>query len=115
MICACPVIAMDGAVLYDVKDKRYRATSGLPKEWVDRICTLVKEKEYHYFLNVVWQNVLLIYFGEFKNEVERELYLSNPPICLTAIIFMAKCRRMVLWYISCWYCRMRMRMHWRQN
>ena len=72
-----PVIAMDGAVLYDVKDKRYRATSGLPKEWVDRICTLVKEKEYHYFLNVVWQNVLLIYFGEFKNEVERELYLSN--------------------------------------
>ena len=72
-----PVIAMDGAVLYDVKDKRYRATSGLPKEWVDRICTLVKEKEYHYFLNVIWQNVLLIYFGEFKNEVERELYLSN--------------------------------------
>nr|WP_294680895.1 HAD hydrolase family protein [uncultured Anaerotignum sp.] len=72
-----PVIAMDGAVLYDVKDKRYRATNGLPKEWVDLICAHVKGKEYHYFLNVVWQNVLLIYFSEFKNEVERELYLSN--------------------------------------
>ena len=72
-----PVIAMDGAVLYDVKDKRYRATNGLPKALVDSICAYVSKKGYHYFLNVVWQNVLLIYFSEFKNEVERELYLSN--------------------------------------
>ncbi len=72
-----PVIAMDGAVLYDVQDKRYCAMNGLPQEWVDTICAHVRGKGYHCFLNVVWQNVLLIYFGEFQNEVERELYLSN--------------------------------------
>lgn len=71
-----PVIAMDGAVLYDLKDKRYLATNGLRKEMVDEICQLLQKKQVHYFLNVVWQNVLLIYFGNFKNHVERELYLK---------------------------------------
>lgn len=71
-----PVIAMDGAVLYDLKEKRYLATHGLRKEMVDAICTLLREKGYHYFLNVVWQDVLLIYYRDFQNEVERQLYES---------------------------------------
>ena len=55
-----PVIAMDGAVLYDVKDKRYLATNGLDREVADAICAHADQKGYHYFRNVVWQNVLLI-------------------------------------------------------
>lgn len=69
-----PVIAMDGAVLYDLKEKRYLATNGLRKETVDTICALLRERGYHYFLNVVWQDVLLIYHKEFQNEVEQKLY-----------------------------------------
>lgn len=69
-----PVIAMDGAVLYDLKEKRYLATNGLRKEVVDAICTLLRVRGYHYFLNVVWQDVLLIYYKKFKNEVEQKLY-----------------------------------------
>ena len=75
-----PVIAMDGAVLYDVKDKRYRATNGLERKLVDILCAHMREKGYHYFLNVIWENVLLIYyndFKDFKNEAEKALYLSN--------------------------------------
>ena len=75
-----PVIAMDGAVLYDVKDKRYLATNGLDREVADKICAHADEKGYHYFRNVVWQNVLLIYyndFKDFKNEAEKQTYLSN--------------------------------------
>ncbi len=75
-----PVIAMDGAVLYDVKDKRYLATNGLDRELADAICTHADKKGYHYFRNVVWQNVLLIYyndFRDFKNEAEKQTYLSN--------------------------------------
>ncbi|MBQ2924683.1 MAG: HAD hydrolase family protein [Anaerotignum sp.] len=75
-----PVIAMDGAVLYDVKDKRYLATNGLDREVADAICAHADEKGYHYFRNVVWQNVLLIYyndFKDFKNEAEKQTYLSN--------------------------------------
>ena len=75
-----PVIAMDGAVLYDVKDKRYRATNGLDRELADAICAHADKKGYHYFRNVVWENVLLIYyndFKDFKNEAEKQTYLSN--------------------------------------
>lgn len=75
-----PVIAMGGAVLYDVKDKRYRAANGLNRELADAICAHADKKGYHYFRNVVWQNVLLIYyndFKDFKNEAEKQTYLSN--------------------------------------
>lgn len=69
-----PVIAMDGAVLVNLKEKRYLACHGLDKELVDSICRYLREKGYHYFLNVVWQDVLLIYHKDFKNEIEREMY-----------------------------------------
>ena len=75
-----PVIAMDGAVLYDVKDKRYLATNGLDRKLADAICAHADKKGYHYFRNVVWENVLLIYyndFKDFKNEAEKQTYLSN--------------------------------------
>ena len=75
-----PVIAMDGAVLYDVKDKRYLATNGLDRILADKICAHIDKKGYHYFRNVVWENVLLIYyndFQDFKNEAEKQTYLSN--------------------------------------
>lgn len=75
-----PVIAMDGAVLYDVKDKRYLAANGLNRALADAICAHADQKGYHYFRNVIWQNVLLIYyndFKDFKNEAEKQLYLSN--------------------------------------
>lgn len=75
-----PVIAMDGAVLYDVKDKRYRATNGLDRKLADAICAHADKKGYHYFRNVVWENVLLIYyndFKDFKSEAEKQTYLSN--------------------------------------
>lgn len=69
-----PVIAMDGAVLYDVKEKRYLACNGLERDMVNKICGFLQKKGYHYFLNVVWQDVLLIYYRDFKNDVEKELY-----------------------------------------
>lgn len=75
-----PVIAMDGAVLYDVKDKRYLATNGLDRKLADAICAHADKKGYHYFRNVVWENVLLIYyndFKDFKSEAEKQTYLSN--------------------------------------
>ena len=75
-----PVIAMDGAVLYDVKDKRYLAANGLDRKVADDICAHADQKGYHYFRNVVWENVLLIYyndFKDFKNEAEKQIYLSN--------------------------------------
>ena len=69
-----PVIAMDGAVLYDMKEKRYLACQGLSKEMTASIEDFLEESDIHYFLNVVWQDVLLIYYHDFKNEEEKKLY-----------------------------------------
>jgi len=69
-----PVIAMGGAVLYDVKEKRYLACIGIPEEMAERIVRKLDEMDIHYFLNVVWQDVLLIYHQELKNEEEQKLY-----------------------------------------
>lgn len=69
-----PVIAMDGAVLYDMKERRYLACQGLSKEMTERIEVFLNELDLHYFLNVVWQDVLLIYYHDFKNEEEKKLY-----------------------------------------
>lgn len=69
-----PVIAMDGAVLYDMKEKRYLACQGLSKEMTRIIEDLLGQLNLHYFLNVVWQDVLLIYYHDFKNEEEEKLY-----------------------------------------
>ncbi|MDO4530558.1 MAG: HAD hydrolase family protein [Bacillota bacterium] len=75
-----PVVAMDGAVLYDMKDKRYLITNGLRRELADAICQRADSRGFHYFRNVVWQNVLLIFyndFANFKSEAEKDTYLSN--------------------------------------
>lgn len=69
-----PFIAMDGAVLYDMQEKRYLACQGLSHETADKIEKILIEMDLHYFLNVVWQDVLLIYYKEFHNEEERKLY-----------------------------------------
>ncbi len=69
-----PIIAMDGAVLYDMNEKRYLACHGLSKELTDKIEGFLRELDLHYFLNVVWQDVLLIYYHDFKNEEEQKLY-----------------------------------------
>ncbi|WP_275552263.1 HAD hydrolase family protein [Anaerotignum lactatifermentans] len=69
-----PVIAMDGAVLFDMKEKRYLACNALSKEMTKRICHFLQEKDLHYFLNVVLEDALLIYYREFRNEEEQKLY-----------------------------------------
>lgn len=69
-----PVIAMDGAVLYDLKERRYLACQGLSVEMTAKIEMFLHKMDVHYFLNVVWQDVLLIYYHDFKNEEEKKLY-----------------------------------------
>ncbi|KXL51719.1 pyridoxal phosphate (PLP) phosphatase [Anaerotignum neopropionicum] len=69
-----PLIAMDGAVLYDMKERRYLACQGLSAEMTLRIEAFLNELNLHYFLNIVWQDVLLIYYHDFKNAEEEKLY-----------------------------------------
>ena len=61
-------------MLYDLNEKRYLACNGLSKEMTRKICDYLQGKNFHYFLNVVLQDVLLIYYRDFHKEEEQKLY-----------------------------------------
>lgn len=72
-----PVIAMDGAVLYDVKEKQYLETVFLPTDVSADAERLIAELGLHCFVNVLLDHTLLIYYGNFRNTAEHELFESH--------------------------------------
>ena len=72
-----PVIAMDGAVLYDVKEKQYLETVFLPADVSTDAERLIAELGLHCFVNVLLDHTLLIYYGDFRNTAEHELFKSH--------------------------------------
>ena len=69
-----PEIAMDGAVLYDIRENRYLDAFPLERETADKIEKIVEAEGAHCFVNVLYDNTLLIYYGEFRNDAERDLF-----------------------------------------
>lgn len=69
-----PVVAMDGAVLYDIKMNRYLKIHTLNKQTVRQLHELVKEEQIGCFYNTVIQDVLLIYLEEFQNIMMQNIY-----------------------------------------
>ena len=72
-----PVIAMDGAVLYDVKEKQYLETVFLPPDVSADAERLIAELGLHCFVNVLLDHTLLIYYGDLQNNAEQELFESH--------------------------------------
>ena len=69
-----PVIAMDGAILFDVKDKRYLKVYEMTHSETKRFLNLFKENNLHCFINVVIEDSVVIYYSDFKNPIEKEIY-----------------------------------------
>ncbi len=69
-----PVIAMDGAVLYDIRENRYLDVCALPPETAAEAEQIVLDSGAHPFVNVLRDNTLLIYYGDFQNDAERDLF-----------------------------------------
>jgi len=69
-----PVIAMDGAILFDIKENKYlkvyKMTHVESKEFID----FFKKRNFHCFINVVVEDSVIIYYDEFKNPVEKKIY-----------------------------------------
>lgn len=68
-----PVIAMDGAVLYDTSSKSYLKKTELEKNCSDKIISLLDENSITYFANVVIDDTLLIYYRNTDCQVQEEL------------------------------------------
>ena len=72
-----PVIVMDGAVLYDVKQKKYLETVFLSPDVAAEAEQLIAECGLHCFVNVLLDTTLLIYYGKFRNHAEEQLFESH--------------------------------------
>jgi len=71
-----PVIAMDGAVLYDVNENRYLEKCPLDSELSHRAETVISDFGCQCFVNALYDNTLLIYYGNLKNDAEKNLFES---------------------------------------
>lgn len=69
-----PMIAMGGAVLYDVKENSFRKSYIISAENARNIEEFFKERGFHVFSNVIIEDVLIIYHDDLKNEAEKKIY-----------------------------------------
>lgn len=68
-----PVIAMDGAVLYDTRKKRYIEKIELNESDKNKVLNVLDEHNLVYFSNVVIDDTLLIYYNEPDCSIQEKL------------------------------------------
>lgn len=69
-----PVIAMDGAVLYDMKESAYLMKYQMTPEEVRRVTGFLTDHGLRVFTNTVRDDLLVIYYGELVNDAEKGIY-----------------------------------------
>lgn len=71
-----PVICMDGAVLYDIQDNRYLKKFVLEENDARMLRSFLAEEGFHVFINRILEDMWLIYYGEFNNCTEQDIFAS---------------------------------------
>lgn len=68
-----PVIAMNGAVLYDMKKHSYIKVYVISKETSQHIVELIESEGMNYYSNVIIDDMLVIYYQDTEDEVNTEV------------------------------------------
>lgn len=69
-----PIISMDGAVLYDMSENRYLKVWAIDQQVSKQIIEFLQTFEVQIFQNIIKEDVWLIYYGDFTNYAEKEIY-----------------------------------------
>ena len=69
-----PIIAMDGAILYDIKENRYPKVYVISAEHACNIESFVRSRGFNIFTTIILEDVLIIYYDELKNATEIDIY-----------------------------------------
>lgn len=69
-----PVIALDGAVLYQPQNNCFLKSFVIPYSTAIKMIEFLKERNLHCFATTIVDNTVLTYIGEFHNPVEEKLY-----------------------------------------
>lgn len=76
-----PVIAMNGAVLYDIRKNEYILAYIMPNHIAEALCKILEKYNTNYFINMLLDNSLLIQYSRLENDAEKDIYekLSTSP------------------------------------
>ncbi len=69
-----PIISMDGAILYDIRENRYPKVYVISAKHSGLIENFILEKGLNVFTTVILEDVLLIYYRKLVNEAEIDIY-----------------------------------------
>lgn len=69
-----PVVAMDGAVLYDMNGNSYLRKCQMSAAQTKRITDFLDQEGFGYFSNTVLDDLLVIYYQSLKNEAEKDIF-----------------------------------------
>lgn len=69
-----PIVAMDGAILYDMNENSYPRVYVISPHRATELERFIHEKDFRLFTTVILEDVLLIYYEEAKNEAEKKIY-----------------------------------------
>ena len=69
-----PIIAMDGAILYDINENRYPKVYVISAEHASKIESFISERGFNIFTTVILEDVLIIYYDELRNAAEKDIY-----------------------------------------
>ncbi len=69
-----PIIAMDGAILYDVYDNKYPKVYIISAEHANNVSKFIFERGFNLFTTVILEDMLIIYYKELKNIAETDIY-----------------------------------------
>lgn len=69
-----PVIVMDGAVLYDLKQNRVIKKYSMCLEETHKLLDFCHKRGFHCFANVIMEDAIMIYYDTFQNPVEQAIY-----------------------------------------
>lgn len=95
-----PIIAMDGAVLYDMEENSFLMKYQMSDSQADKMSTFLDDIGITYFTNTVVDDLLVIYYQNLENEAEQgiyERYRKSPyrnyvkeehPICSNVVYFL---------------------------
>ncbi len=69
-----PIIAMDGAILYDINENRYPKVYVVSAEHACNIEKFIRGRGFNIFTTVILEDVLIIYYDELRNDAEKDIY-----------------------------------------
>lgn len=69
-----PVIAMNGAVLFDIQKKKYIKKIEIPYDLSKTVIDFIRKQGFHVFINSIYDDSWLIYYSDFQNDVEKMIY-----------------------------------------